>query len=132
MDVAGHIVVMNGGRIEQVGTPREVYENPRTEFVFRFLGPVATLRGRLVRPHDLVLSRHPGPDSVAGKVDRVLHLGFEVRVEIRTLEGETVTAQVTRGEAWHLGVQPGDEVHITAETNPRRPVPGAVDPIAAI
>jgi sulfate transport system ATP-binding protein len=136
MDVAGHIVVMNAGRIEQVGTPREVYEDPRTEFVLRFLGPVATLRGQLVRPHDLVLTRAPGPGSVAGKVNRVTHLGFEVRVEIRTYDDETVTAQLTRGEAWHLGVQAGDEVHITAETSPRRPLTagggGAPDPIAVV
>jgi sulfate transport system ATP-binding protein len=130
MDVAGHIVLMNSGRIEQVGTPREVYENPQTEFVLRFLGPVATLRGELVRPHDLVLSRHPGPDSVTGKVSRVTHLGFEVRVEIRTLDDETVTAQLTRGEAWHLGIESGDTVYIHAESSPRRPANGAADPIA--
>jgi sulfate/thiosulfate transport system ATP-binding protein len=134
MDVAGHIVVMNGGRIEQVGTPREVYENPQTEFVLRFLGPVATLRGELVRPHDLVLTRHPAPGAVEGKVSRVTHLGFEVRVEIRTLDDETVTAQLTRGEAWHLGIDAGDSVHITAESPdrmPRRPH-GAPDPIAVL
>ncbi|WP_019876976.1 sulfate/molybdate ABC transporter ATP-binding protein [Sporichthya polymorpha] len=132
MDVAGHIVVMNAGRIEQVGTPREVYENPQTEFVLRFLGPVATLRGRLVRPHDLVLSRHASAGSVAGKVNRVTHLGFEVRVEVRTHDEEIVTAQLTRGEAWHLGIEAGDEVHITAETAPRRPGTGAHDPIAVV
>lgn len=135
MDVAGHIVLMNGGRIEQVGTPREVYENPQTEFVLRFLGPVATLRGQLVRPHDLVLTRHAMPGSVAGKVNRVTHLGFEVRVEIRTLDDELVTAQLTRGEAWHLGVVAGDEVHISAESSPRRPSAaggGAPDPIAVV
>jgi sulfate transport system ATP-binding protein len=136
MDVAGHIVVMNGGRIEQVGTPREVYENPRTEFVFRFLGPVATLRGRLVRPHDLVLSREYTPGAVSGTVQRVTHLGFEVRVEIATLDGESVTAQITRGEAWHLGIAPGDDVHITAQSLPRRATIAAArggeapDPIA--
>ena len=132
MDVAGHIVLMNGGRIEQVGSPREVYENPQTEFVLRFLGPVATLRGELVRPHDLVLTRHSVPGAVEGKVSRVTHLGFEVRVEIRTLDDETVTAQLTRGEAWHLGIQSGDSVYITAESSPRRPGNGAPDPIAVL
>ena len=78
MTLADRIVVMNAGRIEQVGSPREVYENPQTEFVFRFLGPVATLRGHLVRPHDLVLSREYRPGAVTGKVNRVTHLGFEV------------------------------------------------------
>lgn len=130
MDVAGHIVLMNGGRIEQVGTPREVYENPQTEFVLRFLGPVATLRGQLVRPHDLVLTRHAGPGTVEGKVSRVTHLGFEVRVEVRTLDEETVTAQLTRGEAWHLGIEAGDSVFITSESSPRRPANSAADPIA--
>jgi sulfate transport system ATP-binding protein len=115
MDVAGHIAVMNAGRIEQFGPPREVYERPATEFVLRFLGPVARFRGRLVRPHDLRLSRHPEPDSVAGRVERITHLGFEVRVEVATVDGEAVTAQLTRGEARHLGVREGDEVHVTSE-----------------
>ncbi len=100
--------------------------------MLRFLGPVATLRGELVRPHDLVLTRHPVPGAVEGKVSRVTHLGFEVRVENRTLDEETVTAQLTRGEAWHLGIESGDGVYITAETSPRRPTNGASDPIAAI
>ena len=103
--------------------------------MLRFLGPVATLRGELVRPHDLVLTRHSVPGAVEGKVSRVTHLGFEVRVEIRTLDDETVTAQLTRGEAWHLGIQSGDSVYITAESAdgmPRRPGNGAPDPIAVL
>jgi sulfate transport system ATP-binding protein len=115
MDVAGHIAVLNAGRIEQFGPPREVYERPATEFVLRFLGPVAQIRGHLVRPHDLRLSRHPEPGSVAARVDRVTHLGFEVRVEVATVDGEMVTAQLTRGEARHLGIREGDEVFVTAE-----------------
>ncbi|MGQ0630566.1 MAG: sulfate/molybdate ABC transporter ATP-binding protein [Sporichthyaceae bacterium] len=115
MDVAGHIAVMNAGRIEQFGSPREVYDNPATEFVFRFLGPVARLHGRLVRPHDLRLSRFPESASVPARVRRITHLGFEVRIELDTDAGENVSAQVTRGEARHLGLSPGDQVHVTAE-----------------
>ncbi len=112
MDVAGHIAVMNAGRIEQFGTPREVYEAPATEFVLRFLGPVSVFRGELVRPHDLHLSTVPEMDSVPVTISRVTHLGFEVRVEMAAATGETVTAQLTRGEARHLGVAPGDRLHV--------------------
>src|ERR1700722_6754959 len=53
MEVSDTIAVMNKGRIEQVGSPLEVYDSPASEFVMSFLGPVSTLRGKLVRPHDV-------------------------------------------------------------------------------
>ena len=114
MDVAGHIAVLNAGRIDQFGTPREVYDRPATEFVLRFLGPVAQLRGGLVRPHDLALSHVPEPGAVRATVTRVTHLGFEVRVELATAEGDAVSAQLTRGEARHLGLREGDDIFVTA------------------
>jgi len=114
MDVAGRIAVLNAGRIEQVGTPHEVYERPATEFVQRFLGPVVCLRGRLVRPHDLRLTPVPEPDSVPARVQRITHLGFEVRVELTTDEMELVTAQLTRGEARRLALAVGQNVHVGA------------------
>jgi sulfate transport system ATP-binding protein len=114
MDVAGHIAVLNAGRIEQFGTPRQVYDAPATEFVLRFLGPVAQLRGGLVRPHDLTLERRHEPGSIQALVTRVTHLGFEVRVELATAEGDMVTAQLTRGEARHLEIREGDDVYVTA------------------
>jgi sulfate transport system ATP-binding protein len=114
MDVAGHIAVLNAGRVEQIGTPREVYESPATEFVLRFLGPVAEFQGRLVRPHDLRVTRHPEPGAIAAEVTRISHLGFEVRIELSVPEAPPVTAQVTRGEARHLDVYPGDQVWVNA------------------
>jgi sulfate transport system ATP-binding protein len=114
MDVAGHIALMNAGRIEQFGTPREVYEGPATEFVLRFLGPVAEFQGRLVRPHDLRVTRHIEPGAIAANVTRISHLGFEVRIELWVPDAPPVTAQVTRGEARHLDLYPGDEVWVSA------------------
>src|SRR5437764_15390744 len=62
MEVAEQIAVLNEGRIEQVGSPRELYELPANEFVMGFVGPVNRLGEGLVRPHDLMLSRDPGED----------------------------------------------------------------------
>ena len=53
MDVAEQIVVMNKGRVEQAGTPDELYDHPETEFVMSFVGTVNRIGERLVRPHDV-------------------------------------------------------------------------------
>src|SRR6059036_1879761 len=82
MEVADRIAVMNDGRIEQVGAPRDLYERPATPFVMGFLGPVTRLGSSLVRPHDIRISLHADPGSLQAQVDRVVHLGFEVRAEL--------------------------------------------------
>ncbi|HJS93833.1 MAG TPA: sulfate ABC transporter ATP-binding protein, partial [Solirubrobacteraceae bacterium] len=64
MEVADTIAVMNKARIEQVGAPREVYDSPASEFVMGFLGPVSTVEGRLVRPHDMTLTIEPVDGAV--------------------------------------------------------------------
>jgi sulfate/thiosulfate transport system ATP-binding protein len=109
MEVADVLAVMDGGRIVQTGAPREIYERPASDFVMRFLGPVAHLDGHLVRPHDLILSAesHDG-SGVEAMVARVVHLGFEVRVELVLPGGEEVSAQLTRAEADELEVKQGD------------------------
>src|SRR3712207_6497758 len=56
LEVADQIVVINDGRVEQIGTPDELYDQPANDFVMSFLGPVTTLGGLLVRPHDIDLS----------------------------------------------------------------------------
>jgi sulfate/thiosulfate transport system ATP-binding protein len=109
MDVAGQIVVMNGGRIEQTGTPRELYEHPVNEFVMSFIGPVNRLGDALLRPHDINIMAHP--DFVSGTVEalvrRVVHLGFEVRVELTLPDGRDIWAQVTRETAAELELEEG-------------------------
>src|SRR3954471_3411165 len=109
MEVADVLAVMDGGRIVQTGAPREIYEHPASDFVMRFLGPVARLDGHLVRPHDLLLSSEPHDGAgVEAMVARVVHVGFEVRVELVLPGGEEVSAQLTRAEADELEVKPGD------------------------
>src|SRR3954462_572523 len=114
MEVADNIAVLNEGRIEQIGSPIELYEEPANDFVMSFLGPVARLRGRLVRPHDLRVSREPTDGAVPATVGRVAHLGFEVRVELDA-DDDRVSAQTTREEAQRLGLRAGERVYLQAD-----------------
>jgi sulfate transport system ATP-binding protein len=109
MEVAEQIVVMNAGRIEQAGTPRELYESPRNEFVMSFVGPVNQLGGELLRPHDIQIlpSEDAAPGTVEALVRRVVHLGFEVRVELTLPDGRDIWAQVTRESAQQLELEEG-------------------------
>jgi sulfate transport system ATP-binding protein len=104
--------VLNAGQIEQAGPPRELYDAPANEFVMGFLGPVARLGADLVRPHDLMVRHDPGDGAVEAQVKRVLHLGFEVRVELELAGEGAVAAQLTRSEAEQLELTPGDIVYV--------------------
>jgi sulfate transport system ATP-binding protein len=107
MEVAEQIVVMNKGRIEQAGSPRELYESPRNEFVMSFIGPVNRLGDSFLRPHDIqILADADGCTSEA-LVQRVVHLGFEVRVELTLHDGRDIWAQVTRESAEQLELKEG-------------------------
>ena len=113
MEVADEIVVINDGRVEQIGPPNDLYDRPANEFVMSFLGPVTRLGGELIRPHDVELFTSPQPGAVEGTVVRVLSLGFEVRVDVEARDGQT-WAQLTRGEAARLAVTAGDRVFLGA------------------
>ncbi len=125
LDVADQLVVLNKGRIEQVGSPTELYDNPATDFVLSFLGQVSTLNGKVVRPHDIRLGRNPVLAIERGEiaetkvvpviVDRVVFLGFEVRVDLHEESTNTpFTAEITRGDAIALDLKPGDRVFARA------------------
>ncbi len=112
MDVADHIVVMDDGRIEQEGSPRELYEHPANEFVMSFIGPVTRLGDAYVRPHDIEVQLTPVDGSSEAVVERVVYLGFEVRVELIREDGVRVWAQVPRSEAERLALTPGQVVSV--------------------
>jgi sulfate/thiosulfate transport system ATP-binding protein len=124
MEVADRIAVLDAGRVQQFGAPRELYETPANPFVMGFLGPVARLGDRLVRPHDLDVTIDRRPWAREAMVERVVHLGFEVRIELLLDDGETAWAQVTRAEAEALEVAHGDIVWV-------RPGVAAVAEVAA-
>jgi sulfate/thiosulfate transport system ATP-binding protein len=121
MEVSDSIAVMNQGKIEQVGSPREIYDKPASEFVMRFVGPVSTLDQQLVRPHDVLLTREPRDGAQRATVERIVHLGFEVRVEMKLDDGHEIRAQLTRGEVAELQLHDGDTVY--AASTQQTPVP---------
>jgi sulfate transport system ATP-binding protein len=107
MEVAEQIVVMNKGKIEQAGTPRELYESPRNEFVMSFIGPVNRLGDSFLRPHDIQILTDADGSTTEALVQRVVHLGFEVRVELTLHDGRDLWAQVTRESAEQLELEEG-------------------------
>ena len=114
MEVADHVALMNAGRIEQVGPPRELYERPANEFVMSFVGPVNRVGDAFIRPHDLELRSEPNGSTQEAMVERLVHLGFEVRVELVRDDGTRLSAQVTREEAAALELEVGQIVYVRA------------------
>jgi sulfate transport system ATP-binding protein len=120
LEVSDEIVVINNGRIEQIGAAEELYDKPQNEFVMSFLGPVTTLAGRLVRPHDIEVFATAVPDSIESEVVRMQRVGFEVRVETRASgqpEAATSWVQLTRGQAEQLELVEGARIWLTVATN---------------
>jgi sulfate/thiosulfate transport system ATP-binding protein len=121
MTVSDRIAVMDHGRIEQVGGPRELYDRPANRFVMGFLGPVSQVGEQLVRPHDIAISLSPEDGARQAEVTRIVHLGFEVRVELQ-LDGDgAVSAQITRHDAEQLELVEGGAVWV--RTTGRTAVP---------
>ena len=114
LEVADEIVVINEGRIEQVGPPDQLYDEPANEFVMSFLGEVTTLGDVRLRPHDVDVSVSPMlAGAIEGVVSRQLRVGFEVRLAVLTTDGQEVHVTLTRTHARSMGVQEGTTVWLT-------------------
>ncbi len=131
MEVSDQIVVMNKGRVEQIGTPSEIYDQPATPFVMSFIGPVNILPSHagilpdknfdtlttdqvFLRPHDVVIQIHADDDSTPAKVDRIMNLGWEIRVELTLRSGKTVNAYLTRELFNQLEINEQQHVYVKA------------------
>jgi len=112
MEVSDRIAVMSAGAIEQVGSPRDIYDRPATEFVMGFVGPVSRVGGQLVRPHDFKVSLSRDEGTIEALARRVVHLGFEVRLELVLPDGSEAFAQLTRAQAEELELTDGDIVYV--------------------
>jgi sulfate/thiosulfate transport system ATP-binding protein len=117
MEVADEIVVINDGRIEQVGTPDELYDVPANDFVMDFLGEVTQLGGVRLRPHDIEITLTPDPaGSTAADIVRYVRVGFEVRVVAAIEGGQEISVLTTRAHARALGLEEGARVWLTPAT----------------
>jgi sulfate transport system ATP-binding protein len=115
MEIADQIVLMNHGRVEQTGTARDLYEQPANEFVMSFIGPVSHFGEELVRPHDIDVRREPNGSAERATVERVVHLGFEVRADLALDDGREVWVQMTRAEAQQLDLREGTQVFVAKQ-----------------
>jgi sulfate transport system ATP-binding protein len=128
LEVADEIVVINDGRIEQIGSPDQLYDEPANDFVMSFLGPVTRLDGALIRPHDIDVFSSAVPSAFAGEVVRQVRVGFETRLTVRPVssggahaaevaapgEDDDVTVVLTRSHARELDLDVGSPVWLAA------------------
>jgi sulfate transport system ATP-binding protein len=128
MELADEIVVINKGRVEQVGTPAEIYDNPATPFVMSFVGPVNVLPSTsgifrrqgfespsshvFLRPHDVLIQTKPEETSAPARINRIVHLGWEVEVELSLKDDQEVTAYLTREQLDQLQLQSQQRVYV--------------------
>ncbi len=114
LEAADEIVIINHGRVEQSGSPQQVYDRPANDFVMGFLGPVTRLGGELVRPHDIQVHRRAVDGSLPAQVLRLDRLGFEFRVHVQAGD-DRAWVQLAPREVHALGLQPGEEVWLRHE-----------------
>jgi sulfate transport system ATP-binding protein len=120
LEVSDEIVVINDGRVEQIGSPDDLYDNPANDFVMGFLGEVTHINGHPVRPHDVDISGTPILAGAAqGTISRILRVGFEVRISVLTDAGEEVAVQLTKSHSTALGFEEGQTVWVS-------PTPGSI------
>jgi sulfate/thiosulfate transport system ATP-binding protein len=112
MEVADEVVVMHRGRVEQVAGPRELYDRPANEFVMTFVGQANRVGDSFVRPHDLEVTLEPNGTTREAMIERIVHLGFEVRVDLVRDDGEKIQVQLTRDQVDELELEEGQIVFV--------------------
>jgi sulfate/thiosulfate transport system ATP-binding protein len=112
MDIAEQLVVMNEGRVEQSGSADDLYDHPANEYVMSFVGEVNRLGDDYVRPHDMDVVLEPDERTEEAMVQRIVALGFEIRVEFVLGDGTEVWAQLTRAELQKLELREKQIVYL--------------------
>lgn len=128
MEVSDEVVVMNKGCIEQVGSPAQIYDHPASSFVMSFIGPVNVLPSSsgifqgngfdsahsemFLRPQDVVIETASNGSSVSARVSRLIHLGWEIQVELTLDDGQVVNANLSRDRFDELRLEPQQKVYV--------------------
>jgi sulfate/thiosulfate transport system ATP-binding protein len=116
MEISDQIAVINHGKLEQVGSPRELYDEPASEFVMTFVGDAQPIGDVLVRPHDLELLTQPAEGAIEAMIVRVTLLGRDAKVELHDITGAELVALMTRDAFESAGFWRGQNVWLS----PRR------------
>ena len=128
MEVSDEIVVMNKGKVEQVGTPAQIYDHPASAFVMSFIGPVNVLPSSakifqssgfesahpetFLRPQDIIIETVGNGTTAQATVSRIIHLGWEIQVELTLDDGQAMTAHLTRERFDELKLEPQEKVYV--------------------
>lgn len=128
MEVADELVVMNKGKVEQVGTPAQIYDHPASAFVMSFIGPVNILPSSakifqssgfesthpetFLRPQDIIIETVANGTTVPATVSRIIHLGWEIQVELTLDDGQMMTAHLTRERFDELQLEPQEKIYV--------------------
>ena len=141
MALADRVIVLHKGRVEQIGTPEEIYDHPATEFVASFVGSTNVLSGEVkggkaslgaiaasappgmsdgdrvrafVRPHDVEITAPTGDGAAVAtaRIERMIRIGFMIRIELKLADGQPLSMEVTKDRAAELGVTQGDDVFV--------------------
>ncbi len=128
MEVADEIVIMNKGKVEQVGSPAQIYDHPASAFVMSFIGPVNVLPSNsrifqangfdsphpevFLRPQDILVETQQTEASVAARVNRIIHLGWEIQAELMLDDGQVLMAHLTRDRFDELNLEPQQRVFV--------------------
>ncbi|PZA07685.1 MULTISPECIES: sulfate/molybdate ABC transporter ATP-binding protein [unclassified Meiothermus] len=112
LEIAHRVVVFNRGRIEQIGTPEEVYDHPATPFVYHFLGRSNALASGFVRPHEFAVSARPAEGYRPGVLRHLRLIGAVARLEVETPESEGfVEIELPRAELGRLDLGEGSVIY---------------------
>ena len=128
MTMGDRIAVMNKGQIEQMGTAAEIYDRPASAFVMSFIGPVNVLPSSAdifqnngfeashpqvyLRPQDISIEIDPGDTLTTARVNRIIHLGWEIQAELLMPDGQIISAHLTRDRFDELKLVPQQTVYV--------------------
>ncbi len=128
MEISDEIVVMNKGKIEQIGSSEAVYDHPATPFVMGFMGSVNVLasdshlvKGKklkadqtevFLRPHDVIVTTQPDDITTPARVNRLTNKGSEIQVELSLDDGQVIWATIARGHCEELNLVPQQYVYV--------------------
>ncbi len=115
MEIADALVLMNAGRVEQAGSPLELYDRPVSPFALHFLGPANIIASdghpQYVRPHELQVDSHAFDGSQPARVSRIVDLGSRRRIDLVLPGGDPVSAEIRAPYNGLSAMRDGDTVH---------------------